>query len=720
MADLAASPAKTHPGSALWRSVKQIDKAKINDWWLALRNAVAVGIPILIGIELGNPLGGVAVAIGALNVSYSDGHDPYSERARRMLIWSVLSAVAVFVGSIGGRFHVTAVLTAAAWAFAAGMMLAVSTRAGDLGLNTLVTVIVFTARGSSTLQGAFYSGLLVLGGGLLQTLMALLFWPLRRNKPRLLALAQVYHKLASEVDPDPETPKFVPIRAISPQEQETLNALGRDYSTEGERFRLLYDQADRLRLSIYLLTRLRDELGEGDGQRTEAEGDAAEKLDQFLKGASKLLQAVGDVLEKGEPWTDFEGLRKPLRQLVEDSLARKQEASLKLGDAIASALDVTLGQLRMVAYLTTNTTSDGEQAFLKNVRARPWKMQSVNWRAAMRANLSWSSAVFRHAVRLSVCVSAGEMIGRSISWQRAYWLPMTVAVVLKPDFTTTFSRGSLRLAGTIVGLVIATVLYHLIPQSGWTQLVLVGAFTFMLRYLGPANYGIFTVAVSGLIVFLLAATGVAPGGVIMARASNTIAGGVLALIAYAVWPTWERSTISDSLWEMLEALRVYFRGVADEFSRPASERGTLDQERSRWRLKRSAAEAAVDRVAAEPGSNAVKVACLSSIMASSHAMANSVMGLEAGLVQGAPVTPPESFRVFANDVEITLHQLGPALRGSEFATDTLPRLREDHRRMLESRDAFCAADEYILIETDRLTVSLNTLREQVERYISER
>lgn len=720
MADLAAAPpASVHPANALWRSVKQIDNSKINNWWLALRNSLAVAIPLLVGIEIGNALGGVAVAIGALNVSYSDGHDPYSERARRMLIWSVLSAVAVFVGSLGARFHVSAVFTAAAWAFVAGMMLAVSTRAGDLGLNTLVTVIVFTARGSATLTGAYYSALLVLAGGLIQAAMALLFWPLRRNKPQLVAIGQVYHNLAREVDPDPESPKFVPIRTISPQEQETLNALGRDHSVEGERFRLLYDQADRIRLSIYLLTRLRDQLGEGDAQKSEPEGDAAADLDNFLDGASKLLFAVGDVLATGKPSADFETFRKPLRQLVDQAIERKREPALSLATQIASAMDVTAGQLRMVTYLTTNTTEDGERAFLKTDHAKPWKLQNSNWRAIVRANMCWNSPVFRHALRLSVCVSVGELIGRSISWQRAYWLPMTVAVVLKPDFTTTFTRGFLRLAGTIAGLVLATVLYHLVPQSGWTQLLLVGGFTFLLRYLGPANYGVFTLAVSGLIVFLLAATGVAPGGVIAARALNTMAGGLLALLAYAAWPTWERTTIAESLAEMIEAIRIYFRGVADEFSRSEAERITLDQERSRWRLKRSAAEAAIDRVLSEPGSSQARAACLSSIMASSNALVNSVMGLEAGLVQSSPATAPETFRVFANDVEITLYQLASALRGSVFASTNLPRLRDDHRRLLESRDAFSPADEYILIETDRLTVGLNTLREQVERYLSE-
>lgn len=719
MADLAAPSIKpAHPVIALWRAIGQIDKGKINDWWMALRNALAVAIPLAIGIAVGKPLAGVATATGALNVCYSDGRDPYPQRARRMLLWSLLSAVAVFIGSICGRFHLGAVAVAASWAFVAGMMLAVSTRAGDLGLNTLVTVVIFEARGVTTLDGAIDSGLLVLGGGLLQMALALLFWPVRRNKPQLLAVGQVFRELAREVDPNVDILNFIPVRAPNVRSQETLTALGRDHSVEGERFRLLFDQADRLRLSIYLVSRLRDELGEGDTQHSEAEGDAAADLDLFLHDTSKLLGAVADELLTGKTVPHIEPLRHELAELVDRAQARYQQGALKLARKIAAALDVLAGQLRLVIQLAGNTISEGETEFVSATRAKPWRMQTGNWLATMRANLTWNSPVFRHALRMCAGVALAHIVERSINWQRAYWLPMTVAVILKPDFTATYSRGALRLAGTIAGLILATVIYHFLPQSAWTQLFLVGAFTFALRWIGPANYGVFTVAISGLIVFLLGATGVPPAEVIASRAINTIAGGLLALAVYALWPTWERSTISDSLAQMLDATREYFRAVTDQFAGdPNHSAAKLDSTRKNWRLKRSAAEAAVDRVAAEPGNSRANMDCLTSVMASSRALAHAVMGLEAGLVQSIPKTAPDAFRLFANDVDLTLYVLATALRGSKFANSSLPQLREDHRKLLEARSAFSPLDEYVLLETDRLTVSLNTLREQVARYV---
>ena len=118
---------------------------------------------------------------------------------------------------------------------------------------------------------------------------------------------------------------------------------------------------------------------------------------------------------------------------------------------------------------------------------------------------------------------------------RAYWVPMTVVLVLKPEFAVTFSRGVLRIAGTLIGLLLATALFHFLPIHTATEIALIGLFTFLVRWVGPANYGIFGVTISALVVALISLTGIAPQEVIHARAVNTVLGGVLALAAYAAW-----------------------------------------------------------------------------------------------------------------------------------------------------------------------------------------
>ncbi|MBV8819995.1 MAG: hypothetical protein JO022_16645 [Acidobacteriaceae bacterium] len=190
----------------------------------------------------------------------------------------------------------------------------------------------------------------------------------------------------------------------------------------------------------------------------------------------------------------------------------------------------------------------------------------------------------------------------------------------------------------------------------------------------------------------------------------------MALLAYAVWPTWERTQVSELVADMLDACRNYFRAVVARFGREdRTSEADLDETRRAWRRARSSAEASIDRISSEPGVSADRLDCLASILASSHALIHAMMGLEAGVVRAPVRTTPEAFRTFAHDVEFTLYYLAAALRGSAAANQTLPKLREDHRRLVEARGAFSASDEFVLIETDRLTTALNTLREQVIR-----
>src|SRR5205807_3956743 len=119
---------------------------------------------------------------GALNCAFSDSRDPYSLRARRMFLAALLIGLAVTLGSLSGHTNATAVIAATLWAFGAGMLVALSTTAGDLGVITLVTLVVFAAKPLPPLQ-ALQAGLLAMGGGFLQAFLSIALWPIRRHEP---------------------------------------------------------------------------------------------------------------------------------------------------------------------------------------------------------------------------------------------------------------------------------------------------------------------------------------------------------------------------------------------------------------------------------------------------------------------------------------------------------------------------------------------------------
>src|SRR5947208_14847269 len=182
------------PPKALWRIVTHIDRSKINAWQ-ALRNTVGVIAPLIVGYALGMPRGGLAMASGALNVSYSDGSDPYRQRAKRMLASTAWCSIAVLLGGLTAHSNALAIVAATLWAFTAGMLVALGSAAADVGVISTVVLVVYSAQPLTPYQALQAAGL-ALCGGLLQIALSVALWPVQRYEPERRSLAALYSELA--------------------------------------------------------------------------------------------------------------------------------------------------------------------------------------------------------------------------------------------------------------------------------------------------------------------------------------------------------------------------------------------------------------------------------------------------------------------------------------------------------------------------------------------
>lgn len=633
--------------AGFWSQLTRFDRSKVNPW-IALRNAVGVAIPIGLAVAAGQPGYGILAGLGAMNTSFSDGSDPYLLRARRMLAAGFLSALAIVAGALCGWHPASAGVVIGLWALGAGLLVALDTTAADIGLLSLVMVLVFTGQ-RMTLPQALLAGLFAMAGGAFQTLLSVAFWPVRRYEPERRVISALYSELSAMAASPIRASEAPPASARATEAHALIASLARTHTVQGDRYVSLISQAERIRLNILMLRRA-----------------------PFLEQVSKITEAVAQTLS-GEP--------------------------LRLDPEWLPAVthDALAGQLRAAVELATSSTEAGREAFERRQLARPWRLQVENALATVRANLSLQSSALRHAVRLAGSVLAGEFAAHAAGGTRSYWLPMTVAIVLKPDFTATYTRGILRILGTLAGALFATALFHVLTPGPMLEVGLIFAIVFIVRCFGPANYGVFTTALTAYIVLLFALSGQRPSAIVQERAWHTLLGGALALTAYALWPTWERTQISDTLAAMLDAYRDYFRAVHNRSP-------DLERIRPEGRLARSNAEAAADRFAAEPRADPPAVTLLSQMLASSHRVIHAMMAIEAGLQSPSP-----EFVSFAHQVEITLHSLAEALRGSQVSPQSLPDLRAAHNSLVRSQ-------EPLLHEADRLTNSVNTLSEQVYRW----
>jgi uncharacterized membrane protein YccC len=694
----------------LARIVVFVDKKKIQPQ-MALRNTAGVLLPLIAGYALGMPRGGLAMASGALNVAYSDGSDPYGQRAKRMLLAGVLCSIAVLLGALTGHYNVASIALVTVWAFAAGMLVAVGTTAADLGVISTVMLVVYGGQPLTPWQAAG-SALLAMAGALLQTGLSVALWPVQRYQPEKRALGTLFAALARAARTPSQAANAPAATAESLQAQNALAGLSSSGNLEAVRYRSLLTQAERIRLALTALARLRMRLSREGGSEA-----AVETLDRYLKNAADVLEELGGTLEQNrEPSAAQDRLVLSVAlayQLRDDNAGEPGTFASATAQNARHQMDTLSGQLRATMDLASRTTPEGEAAFAKEEARQPLWLRFSGRLATIRGNLNFRSAAFRHAVRLAACMAVGDAVGRIFESERSYWIPMTIILVLKPEFTTTFSRGILRIAGTIAGLLVATALFHYLPIHTATQVVLIGVFMFLMRWVGPANYGVFAVSLSALIVLLLTITGISPKEVIQARGLNTVVGGVLALAAYAAWPTWEKAQIAEVFATLLEAYKKSFHEISQGYVQPeGADAKERDHARRAARTARSNLEASLDRLSAEPGITSDQVGQWSGMLASSHRFAHAMMALEAALPQRQGAPPKEEFRRFRDDVERTLDLVAVMLRGERVAKREFPDLREDHNRLLAAEGGGSARYQLVNVEADRLTNSLNSLREQ--------
>jgi uncharacterized membrane protein YccC len=696
---------------AFWKLLTFFDRSKMG-YSVALRNAAGMVLSLVLGTATQIAFGGPAAACGALFVSYSDGSDPYRHRAIRMIASSVTLTFAAFLGGMFGHDRFGLGVVAGGAAFVAGMAVALGQTAADIGMMALVMLTIFAGQ-RLTLRDSVETALLALLGGLIQTALSLAFWPVRRYEPERRALALLFMEIGRTAT-QPIGPGDAPPATVqSSKTQDALRSLRQDSGVVSERFLSLLNQAERARLCVITLLRMQAAL-ESNAQP----GEAGETLSRFLAAAGGALAASGEFLLSATGTGLLHDQIGKVNKLIEEWRAHAVGKTPSLeGEAVKGMLfqmDALAGQLRAVEDLVTGSAPLDAVPLGLASSVKSWHVESDSIAATLRANLNFRSVVFRHAVRLTICLTIAGAIARTTGWSRSYWIPMTVILLLRPDFAGTFSRGLQRIAGTIAGLVVATAQIHFLPPTFAVRATLIGICVFLLRWLGPANYGFFAMGVTAAIVLMLSLTGVPPKLLIEARAINTLIGGVLALSAYALWPT--REPVEDALAKLLAVYREYFRAVAQRYLGSTADEALVRRERLAARMARSNLEASVERLAAEPSTEPNQIESVRSMMASSHRFVHAIMALETGETKSTATSASPGLQRLVADVETTLLGLERVLQGQRTGSSQMPDLRNDFRVLLEADEQHLHPRTLATVEGDTIVNSVNTLREQILRW----
>ncbi|MGW4563799.1 FUSC family protein [Streptomyces sp. NPDC004561] len=177
----------------------------------------------------------------------------------------------------------------------------------------------------------------------------------------------------------------------------------------------------------------------------------------------------------------------------------------------------------------------------------------------LREELTWSSPVFQHALRLAVAATIAETVGRATGdWGglgepgHAFWLFLTAAIVLFPTFEHTFSRGISRSTGAIAGGLIGWALTLLPDARVLHYLVLI---VLLLLYLTFRSTGqpLMIMWITAWVSYLGAG-----GSSAWTRTADTVIGSAIAMAVYMLWPTWQSKSLPRLLanWIRVEGQRL--------------------------------------------------------------------------------------------------------------------------------------------------------------------
>lgn len=684
----------------------------------SLRMAVGVTVALAIGYAAGSWAAGAAAAGGALSVGIPSLAP--TPRPRIALLASTAAAMALgtFVGSATSGYAGLHVVAVALFAFVGGLLVAVEPAVTAVGLNAIVGLVVY-GRFPGSPETALKSAGLVAAGGLFQLLLVVVF----RGRPQvgraLAGLSRAYAALATyAADLDIERSGLPVAAAIDAAVVDREFSFGAGASgAPDEACTSLVDEARRIRLELLSLGSARAAVQGVD------EPDAA-LLASFDQLASRLGDFFGHVVDglahAGVPGDLDDALAAAIEATEDVRLTAAAAPHSQLIAARATTAGAALaGQLRAVAGLLPPAVKVKRTAPTSAVRSATRISRRGTQDAAviaerMRANLTWQSDAFQHAVRLAVVVSASAVIAHAVGIGRGYWLTLTAVLVLRPEFSVTFTRGVGRAVGTFVGVGIATIVAVTAHPHGWALVPFVGVFVWMSGAVFNASYAAFSVAVTGAVVFLLAGLDTNPVTDARDRLVATVLGAMLALGVYALWPTWGRRPVADAIADLADATHRYVGIVLRAVVDPAADASAAPAASRAVRLARTNAEAAIDRSLGDPASRRVDQTLTLEMLAAFRRLSIAAHTLRLSPIRTLDGVPPALKELIAA-IDGELEAIAARLRFGRVTVVRQP-LRALHREVAAALPGGAdALGTLVVAETDEIVDATNSLADIVER-----
>jgi len=463
-------------------------------WAEMLRAGIAICVPMAAGIASGQRALGLLIGMGGLLGIVVDNGGAYITRLRRV------TSAAVFGGAAG--LTIGSLIHGHGWVAVAALVVVAGTSAllsaiSDIGSVTGLQLLVYSSLGLGAigaLRPWWHTALGVVLGTVWALILTVPGWLLSPRAAEQHSVAAVYHALAAQL-------RAIGTAGFAEARRAGTAAMNTAYDTVLTARSTAGGRDEQMRRLVAMLNQANLIAEAASALGLEGNRPAPEIPDA--------IDSVADAIAAGKP-------PPPIPPVPGET-----PGTAELRDGLAGLARVTS---RNWAPPT----------------AQPAPKPPLADRLGALADRLTSPLTRRFALRLMVCVGVAGVVSEVLPLERSYWVVLTVAVVLKPDFGSVFARAVQRGLGTVTGAVLGAVIIVVVPYGPWL-LIPFGLLAALLPYGRSRNYGLMSVFLTPLVVVLIDL--LAPGGWRLAedRLVDTLIGcAIVLLIGYALWPgSWQ-------------------------------------------------------------------------------------------------------------------------------------------------------------------------------------
>jgi uncharacterized membrane protein (TIGR01666 family) len=544
-----------------------------------LRITFGVLCPSLIMAQFGMLQDGMTLSLGALCISVVDSPGPIVHRRNAMLITTALIViVSILVGITNKQVYFTGILLVVC-SFLFSMLFLYGARAAAVGTSVLL-IMVLSIDDIRPWREVIWYAVLILCGSVWYTLLSYFIYRIRPYRLVQQLLSDSIHEVSEflrakakfyqeGVDYEKNYAELLQLQVLVHEKQDEVREVlfkTREIvseSTPEGRFLLLVfvdmvDLFEQIMSTYYNYKQLHQQF------------DEVGILTHYRKVINKIANSLEDIafaLKTGGKPTLSRGLVEDIEKLKQEILALendKENNDYNTQGLIAlKNIEVNIENILARVRTIQGYFNEKEKKKLKKSDIDVHKFvtkQSFEVKL-FRENLTFSSSIFRHSLRVAIVMLIGFLVAKSLDFAHSYWILLTILVISKPGFTLTKQRNYQRLIGTIVGAFIGMGILVYVKDKDVLFVILlfcmIGSYSFQRK-----NYVVSVLFMTPYILVLFDFLGMGSLSIARERIYDTLIGsGIAVLASYSLFPNWEHEKLKEAMVDIIKANMNYFEQV---------------------------------------------------------------------------------------------------------------------------------------------------------------